>query len=150
MLMIDQLLGQLAILYILWNSKADKIIKLKYIVKFATNAWATFKAWSKCSLIAWSSAIPMHRQHYQAQTHCQMRMHCQCGQLSEILAANPPIISLSSQSTGWAGLPEVKFNKHAFQLPVVIQPTHRLAGETNDGWIDLNKIIQLTVNFENC
>ena len=31
---------------ILWNSKADKIIKRKYIVNFVANAWATFKTLS--------------------------------------------------------------------------------------------------------
>ena len=32
-----------------WNSKADKMTKLKYIVKYVVNAWATFKAWSNLS-----------------------------------------------------------------------------------------------------
>jgi hypothetical protein len=36
---------------------AHKIIKLKCIVKFVVNAWATFKPWSKYGVDAWS--MPM-------------------------------------------------------------------------------------------
>ena len=62
----------------LWNSKADKILKLKFVVKFIVNAWANsntwanlvqihgqmyghpqmhgqpLSAWSKCCINAWS------------------------------------------------------------------------------------------------
>ena len=31
---------------LVWNSKADKIIKFKYIVNFVADAWATFKTLS--------------------------------------------------------------------------------------------------------
>ena len=31
---------------LLWNSKADKILKLKFIVKFIANAWATSNTWA--------------------------------------------------------------------------------------------------------
>jgi hypothetical protein len=44
----------------LWNSKADKIIKQKYIIKFVADAWATFKVWS--------TPMRMHCHHYQAST----------------------------------------------------------------------------------
>ena len=40
-----------------WNSKADKILKLKHIVKFIANAWAistSLNAWSKFHINAWS------------------------------------------------------------------------------------------------
>ena len=46
----------------LWNSKADKIIKLKYIVNFVANAWATFKAFSN------ANASPV----FVKPIHCQM------------------------------------------------------------------------------
>ncbi len=96
-------LQAMCFLLMLWNSKADKIIKLKCIVKFVANAWATFKPWSKHgvgagSIPMWGIIKPMHYkmrmhcQYYQMQKHCQMRMHCQQfsnanGQCGQILAA---------------------------------------------------------------
>jgi hypothetical protein len=93
-----------------WNSKADKIIKLKCQIccKSVANAWATFKAWSKCGVNARSNVMRMHRQHYQTQMRVsvsiiickayygQMRMN------GQLIAANPAVLTLASQSAGWA------------------------------------------------
>ena len=97
--------------------------KFKYIVNFVANAWATFEAWSKHGLNAWSNSnanalsnanassalsmqmhcqMRMHRQHYQMgmQLQFQMRMYDQLT-TSEILAANPAVISLASLVCGF-------------------------------------------------
>jgi hypothetical protein len=42
--------------------KADKSL-IEILFKFIASAWATYKAWSKCGVNAWST--PMHYQHYQ-------------------------------------------------------------------------------------
>ena len=75
---------------IIWNSKADKIIKLKCIVKINMfmNAWATFKAWS--NLLQMHGQPSRHDQNLYSVSvwstqcecivkpiHCQMQMHCQ-------------------------------------------------------------------------
>ena len=76
--------GELAILdnRVLWNSKADKIIKLKYIVNCVANAWATFKTLS-IFLQMWmgnlQSMIKMWHE-------CMVKLKCEC--ISSIFQAN--------------------------------------------------------------